>query len=388
MTERLMEHVRARVPEARIDRQWAAIDQAGLPGPARGGARRGPWLALASGALCAALIALAVLFVGAPDGLPPGALVESAQGEVAVRLEDGSRVQLAPESQLQLSANRPDAVELELRAGSARFEVTHQRARRFAVKAGPAEVRVIGTRFELSRVRTAAGLEVRVAVAEGTVEVARTDQAGSEPHRIQRGETWSVLIPAREPTASPQPVARVAEPAEAAAAAEPADEGAAEAAIAGDSADPTEAIEPAAGARKAGRARRAAGEPAEAGDAAAAEVFRRGNLARRAGRMREAADAYAALLARHPGDARAGLAAFELGRIRMDALDDEAGAIQALERSLTAGPGASFHEDALARIVVAQDALGRNAACTRARERYLAAYPTGVHAHALATRCR
>jgi hypothetical protein len=104
--------------------------------------------------------------------------------------------------------------------------------------------------------------------------------------------------------------------------------------------------------------------------------------------MRDAADAYADLLARHPGDARAGLSAFELGRIRMDALDDHAGAIQALERALAAGSNASFHEDALARIVVASDALGRGDACRKARARYLERYPDGVHANALAARCR
>ena len=72
----------------------------------------------------------------------------------------------------------------------------------------------------------------------------------------------------------------------------------------------------------------------------------------------------------------------------MDALGDRRGAIDALERAVAAGATASFHEDALARMVVAYDAEGRRDACRKARERYLARYPSGVHAHVLAGRCQ
>lgn len=376
MSPRLAEYVRARVPEARIERQWEAIERAGLPGPAVGSRR--PWGWAAAGVLVAGLaFGAARSWEPAPSALQAGALVESAQGEVAVRLEDGSSVQLAPKSQLRLLANRQSAIELELRSGSARFDVTHRNARKFAVKAGPAEVRVIGTRFAIERRRVGAELEVSVTVTEGTVEVARRDLASGESQRIHAGESWSARIPADGQPARDAQQVKASDSAEA-----PVEDGLepAEVEIA---ADPAEAAPPEASARKVGRAR-ARSQGAEP----AIEVFRRGNLARRAGRMREAADAYAALLASYPGDARAGLSAFELGRIRMDALDDEAGAIHALERSLAAGPGASFHEDALARIVVAQDALGRTDACRRARDRYLAAYANGVHAHALSARCK
>lgn len=103
--------------------------------------------------------------------------------------------------------------------------------------------------------------------------------------------------------------------------------------------------------------------------------------------MQEAADAYAELLERHRDDARAGLAAFELGRIRMDALHEGNGAIEAFQQALSLSPSAAFHEDALARIVIALDAAGDAERCRQARERYLSRYPGGVHAAALATRC-
>jgi hypothetical protein len=71
----------------------------------------------------------------------------------------------------------------------------------------------------------------------------------------------------------------------------------------------------------------------------------------------------------------------------MDALSNPRGAIEALERSLHGASTASFHEDALARIVIAHDALGEHESCRKVRERYLARYPSGVHAIALAQRC-
>ena len=90
MSSRLAEYVKARVPEARVERQWEAIERAGLPGPARGGSRRGLWWAASAGALCALVFGAARTFAPAPvpAGLQAGALVESAQGEVAVRLEE------------------------------------------------------------------------------------------------------------------------------------------------------------------------------------------------------------------------------------------------------------------------------------------------------------
>jgi hypothetical protein len=81
------------------------------------------------------------------------------------------------------------------------------------------------------------------------------------------------------------------------------------------------------------------------------------------------------------------LSAFELGRLRMDRLGDAAGAISALERAVALNVGPTFREDALARLVTAYAAQGNAAACARARDRYLASYPSGVHAGAVAGRC-
>jgi transmembrane sensor len=380
--QRPLEHVRNPVSDARVERQWAALEAHGLPQPS--GVRRARWLLVAPALLgCALAGAFAWSLFSRPARLPVGALVESVRQPVAVRLEDGSRLELAPETRMQLLENDARAIELDLREGRARLEVTHAPARKFKVRLGMAEVRVIGTRFELERKPRAGGTWVRVSVIEGVVELRRRDQPddGDNLRRLHAGESWSATFGTQEQPKSaavPAPASSEERALEQKQAEDPA---AHEVQDATSSDEAKEAGEVAAAARP-GVSRDTAA------DAGASHVFKRASVARRAGRMREAADAYAALLARYPSDARAGLSAFELGRIRMDALGDPEGAIAALARAADAGAGTSFHEDALARIALAYDALGRNGACREARDRYLAEYPHGVHAHALAAQCK
>jgi len=404
----LAAHVRARTTDARIERQWAALEAAGLPGPVRPGPRR--WLAFASGAglVLAGVVGLALLRGEAP--LAAGALIESTEQQVAVQLEDGSRVQLAPQSQLRLRTNLRDAVELDLDSGRASFAIAHAPAatRRFVVHLGPVAVRVVGTRFSLSREARGGGALLGLSVSEGIVEVRRADLPDEPAQRLHAGEHWSALLPsagapdaraARPPPANDDAAASDAEHA----APEPTEaEQAAREQAAPEQAEPEHTAPlamPQSSERTTPRARghaaprtaaegRAGGPDPSAPAQDAAEIFQRATLARRAGRMRDAADAYAELLEQHPNDGRVGLSAFELGRIRMDALADPRGAITALERALAQSAATSFHEDALARIVVASDALGDTAGCQKARARYLARYPKGVHALALAARCR
>ena len=360
---RLRDHLEPPVDDARIERQWSALNEAGLPRAQRP-SRRLVWVlagALATGAIGGLALQLQrerdpqpappQQAQKAPD-LPTGAVLESADAEVAVQLSDGSHVALAPRAQMRVRSNEPEVVELELRSGQARFDVRHASERRFAVKIGGAEVRVLGTRFELERAERSDGTFVRVSVSEGVVEVEVARDGKPEVTRIHASESWSTLFALPSSAPAPVPVPELSS-----------------------SADESDAPRP----RKLARA--ADSDPAS-------DLFTQATLARRAGRMREAAESYRELLDRFPTDARTALSAFELGRLRMDALGDPVGAIEALERALEAGASASFREDALARIVVASDALGRTQQCVRARERYAEQYPSGVHHAALAQRCR
>jgi hypothetical protein len=103
--------------------------------------------------------------------------------------------------------------------------------------------------------------------------------------------------------------------------------------------------------------------------------------------LQEAVHEYELLLHDYPADARVGLAAFELGRLKMDDFRDIRGAVTALELAIRVVGDAGLREDAMARLVRAFEALNDEAACQEARATYLETYPTGTHVLAVARAC-
>jgi TolA-binding protein len=226
---------------------------------------------------------------------------------------------------------------------------------------------VVGTRFSVATSNVDGGSKVTVAVERGVVEA---DSApGAEPIRIRAGETWSTIQPAESAPGKPE-----AAPAPSTAAAASAD-----------------VAEKAEGDTPVGAERGPAPAPATPhvpkSEPTAQELFESANAARQAGDARGAAASFDALLRRFPSDARAGLAAFELGRLRMDQLGDVPGAVVALRRAAATAPSSAFREDALARLVRAYGTLGDVEACERTRTTYLASYHAGVHASAVRKAC-
>jgi TolA-binding protein len=278
-------------------------------------------------------------------------------------------------------------VELEIGDGRANFDVKHVKGRSFDVRAGVVSVHVVGTQFQVVKASRREGMEIQVAVKRGVVEVQRSDRGG-DTRRIAAGETWSVWVPA-------QPVAQLgalAPPLAAAPASldepspSPAHSAAPPAPMAlGEVAPQSDVAEPKVRASRLAPALSV--QPAESRAQSVRELFLRANVARRAGRMQDAADAYAEVLKRFPRDSRAGVSAFELGRIRMDALSDPKGAASAFADALRLSHRAEVREDALARLAIAGDALGDRDMCQKARARYLADYPSGVHAGSLTPLC-
>lgn len=93
-------------------------------------------------------------------------IIETAPGEVrTVTLDDGSLVSLAGGSRLTLDRKHPRDVNLE--AGRALFEVTHDEARPFVVQVADATLTDLGTTFDVTRLQDGA----RVSVSEGIVRV-------------------------------------------------------------------------------------------------------------------------------------------------------------------------------------------------------------------------
>ena len=369
----LAAHLVPEITEGRLARQWASLESK-LPRPQTGPGWR-------SAALAVSALGLAAFLWWMPAQRPEsGALVESSDTPVGVQLSDGSSVELAAQTRLRVLRDQPTGVEVELADGRASFDVTHVDERSFTVRASTVAVHVIGTKFEVVRVARAEGTEVQVSVERGIVEVERTDRG--DQRRLTVGERWSVWIPA-EPQV---------------------DEEEADTAQEDDiEADEIDGARPSlrAAQRRKGRAHashrpvaRAHAESSKADrieeedkDEVVRDMFARANVARRAGMMAEAAKAYADVVARFPNDdSRAAIAAFELGRIRMDALNDPRGAIHAFNRSLRVRSAAS-REDALARLAICHNTLRDINACRKARQRYQTEYPGGVHATALAALC-
>jgi TolA-binding protein len=275
------------------------------------------------------------------------AKLETKSDELSVTLSDGSSVKLGSQSEVQVQGGRSSSVSLQLARGQLWCDVTHREQRKFSVVAGDVEVRVVGTQFS---VKTSAGASprVEVSVTRGVVEVVSARRPGIVA-RVAAGQSWiqdsenAAEKPGPAPTAPPQ------------------------------NGEPTKHDTPLPSATPVVPSGR--------------DLFEKAAESRRAGDAAAAAHAYEELLRLHPADGRASLAAFELGRLRMDRLGDLSGAIVALERAVAMNIGPSFREDALARLVSVYASQGNLAACRRARDRYSSSYPAGVHAAAVATRC-
>jgi len=128
------------------------------------------------------------LLVGSPSSSFGAAELSTGPSEsVTVRLDDGSTLQLGPESRLRLGrASRRREVWLD---GRAYFAVAKQNRRPFQVHTASGDALVLGTRFE---VRTGQR-DFRLVVVEGRVAVA----AGGERVEVAAGEMSQVLDGAR-----------------------------------------------------------------------------------------------------------------------------------------------------------------------------------------------
>lgn len=289
------------------------------------------------------------------------ATLKTGSDRMAVDLQDGSRVELDANSQLTVQKQEASELRLKLDNGKVECDVAHNPKRQFYVHAAGVVVRVTGTRFNVNVATEytpsgAAEHQVEVGVSRGSVEIQRVD--GTMPVRkLTAGQTWSLRLsdeingaerrPSETENTSPEavvkPPVRIVSP----------------------KAELTDNTEP--------------------DDAKA--LLEKGRLARRQGDPRAAASVYQTLLNQFPDDSRAGLAAFELGRLRMDRLGDLNGAVHALNQAVRLAPGSAFREDAMARLVEAYQRLGQTAACSSAQQQYLKSFPTGVHAATVRSRC-
>lgn len=119
-------------------------------------------------ALCLAALPLAA-FTGWQAGWLPNSYerFEATQGLRQVTLSDGSQVELNLGTELVYS-NYKDQRRVTLKKGEAFFNVSHDSAHPFVVRAGEGQVRVTGTQFNVWKY----GDQVRVMLLAGSVQIA------------------------------------------------------------------------------------------------------------------------------------------------------------------------------------------------------------------------
>jgi len=308
------------------------------------------WMASAAGGLVVAAVAVVVIFHSPAKSPSASQTVPAGQVQSArTVLSDGSSVDIDRGGQISVISDHPDETRIEVLSGRAEFEVQKRPGRPFITSIHGVEVRVVGTHFsaELDESRPP-GL-VRVTVARGVVEV--SPRPGEPATRLTAGDKLEIsLAPAAAPGSATNTVGA------------PTDGPSTDAPTPGSSTAPAPLPD-------------------------ASKLFEMARDARRAGDVQAAVKAYATLLKRFPADERVGVAALELGRLRMDSLRAYGPAADAFRRAFAAAPNEGIREDALARLVDALDAVHDDAKCLVEQRRYLGRYPKGVHATSVRARC-
>jgi len=319
---------------------------------------------LAMGACAAAVLVLGVAIgratvPAAPTARPePRAVIVTGTGEVRHALGDGTTIDLGPRTELRNVATQPDLEAYQLVRGAGRFVIAKRPTRSFRVTAGDVSVAVRGTIFVIEHDETT----TRIHVDEGAVEV--TSPAGVRLLEAGAEITLPEAQPAAAPAAPPSPRADAAPP-------------------------PRDASSPPLAAawrplavhgdyRSAYETLGAAGLAREAADATdAATLFALADVARLSGHAGEAAAPLSRIVREHRHEPSAALAAFTLGKIKLENLAAPREAASAFEEAIRIGSPPSVVEDATARRVEAYATSGDLAKARAAAAEYRATFPDG-----------
>ncbi len=136
--------------------------------------------AVAAAAACVAVLGLWMVSHHSPgERPPPSALLAYAtpagQGRT-ILLSDGSRIDMDGATALTVHFQGEER-HVSLARGEAKFDVVHDPARPFEVDLGRAQVRVLGTAFDIAR----EGVDARVAVSRGAVSFRAGEQSVTLP---------------------------------------------------------------------------------------------------------------------------------------------------------------------------------------------------------------
>jgi transmembrane sensor len=361
----IKEHLRDPAEEAALHRIWSQID-----GRFPRLRRRRRHVVLGGGLALAACAAFAlVTFVrrdAGPlrfaDGRPLVAVDAPAAGS-RLALSDGSSVELGAGARFEPLESSGTSFLAVLQRGRASFEVRPGGPRRWQVECGLATVEVVGTRFACER----APGRLRVSVQRGEV-VVRGERVADRARRLVAGQSLDIVEApvvsapvAAEPASSPPSPLVAAAPVPA-------------------SSEPEGAWRELARGGQHGEAFAALGRAGlrrETQRLGVADLLALADVARLSGHPREAVAPLERILTSFARDPQAPLAAFALGRLELDSLDQPHRAATALERALALGLPQSLQEDARARLVEAYGRAGDQTAARRAARGYLSLFPSG-----------
>lgn len=355
---RLATYVQPSLSEARIQRQWAKVNES----PQHFWSHRSVVYSLSFAAFNLLLVFGYLWYRGSAqqNAAAEQIVVErDGHGQERVTLPEGVSIVVRAESRYRLAQRSKQRVHVVLDSGAAAFDVTPNKQRQVVVSAAGFDVEVVGTQFEVSLVGQTSKPDVAVRVDRGTVRVRSSGQDHArEPIRtLTAGESWSTRT-----SASPAEHKRDVD---------------------ADAVTDTPSLAPSATDGSSSAATAATSQRLTT----AKELFEIAQAARIKGNAREAASALDRLRHSYPSDPRAGLAAFELGRMRMDQLGDSGGAVDALNDAMRLDPSARFNEDARARLVQLYHGLGQFDRCRKAQSDYQSRYPSGPHAKGISGLC-
>jgi transmembrane sensor len=347
--------------------------------------------------------------VGPSEGASAGAKAKAgvvgelvaapAHGRLPVRFSDGSLVRLEPAAKARIVEVAESGSRLLLEGGVAHASVIHRGETRWSIQAGPFEVRVTGTQFDV-------GWEpsrdlFTLTLLEGRVVV--TGCGMTEPRVVAAGETFRATCENDALTQAPPSIPPVSPPAIAAAPASvPTPASAASATVSlpaarapapavSSSAEvslpaPTRAPQPT------WREFLALHRYAEAFDVAdavgissicasadAETLMDLSDAARFAGHVDRAKLVLQSVRSRFAQDERAATAAFNLGRIAFDDEADYAGAAKWFAVYGSERPQGPLAREAAGRRMEALDRSGDPLAAREAALRYLKDFPAGPH---------
>ena len=380
--------LRADVDRAYAHRNWQGVNARRIW---RRRMRERMSIALAFGAgLCAAVIVLfaaglttvsrvpvvveeplTALASTAPVDWPALAIAETRTRPL--EFADGSRLMLEPGGRISPLENTGRSVAFLLKAGRATFDVKPGGPRRWSIEAGLATVEVIGTRFSVTR----SDEQVVVEVERGSVLV-RGERVTDRVQRLGAGDRLTID---RESPLAPLATALSAPPTRAVAVLAPAprdlSQVSAPASVPSVAASWRELAEEGAYA-EAYQNLGAVGVASRAKTANLEQLLALADVARLSGHPREAVEPLRRAVAEYAEDPRAAMAAFMLGRLHLDSLQDAASAVSDFRTAIALRLPQALLEDAHLRLIEAAAKTGDRRAAHEAWLAHRQQFPSSL----------